>query len=413
MSCSLADSPYRRRLLEDERQRLFTPRGPGARYGAEVELLALDAEDGGPSPISRTLELLRRHGEPRGWRAVPGPHGVPALHLPDGGQVAFEPGGQVEYATPPRATPMAVADELARILPPLVEDAAAAGIRLVGRGIDPGTPLERARLFLPGERYEAMHRYLSRIGDAGPRMMLQTAAIQVNVELTDAAGGDGALRWRTLHGAAPYLTAIFANSAAYGGRDSGFASYRARQWRLLDRRRTGVLGRESDAAAEYTDFALEAGWIFGSGEREPEPFVEGLLRGETSLADWHGHLTTLFPEVRPRGYLEVRSIDALPPEWAAVPLAVVAGALADPAALRGTAEIVGAPDSARLQDAARHGLRDPGLAAGGVELFRHALEAGERTGVLEGRALTAAWSYFETYTARGLAPADEGVDQAA
>ena len=430
--CTIYGSPWRRRLLEDVRERLFTPATPagGRRYGAEVELLVLDMETGRPVTIfgdeavvgeidggsvarPGSLAFLLAHGARMGWREEPGPHGVPAIQLPEGGTISYEPGGQIEYATPPRATVAELTADLDRVIPPLVAAAAEAGIRLVGQGIDPLNPLERARPVLPGERYTAMRRYLARIGDAGPRMMLQTAAIQVNVELAGPEGEDGDRRYRVLHAAAPYLTAMFASSRTYAGADSGYASFRARQWRLLDRRRTGVLGREADLAAEYTDFGLEAGWIFGPEDREPEPFAEWVVRGEATLEDWRKHLTTLFPEVRPRGFLEVRCIDALPPEWCSVPVSLVAGLLADSRSLTEAAEVVGGPDSMLLQDAARLGLSDPALSGGAAALFEIALRAGERTGVLEGRPLDVARAFFHTYTARGRAPGDEGVGAAA
>ena len=436
---TIRDPASRGRLLEDVRERLFarpSGRRGGEWYGAEVELLVLDAATGRPLPIADdmadrddgpdpgdaagstaghggSLAFFRAYGEPLGWRVEAGPHGAPAIRLPDGGRLSYEPGGQIEYATPPRSTVADLAADLDRVVVPLVTAAAEAGIRLLGQGIDPVNPLERARAVLPGERYMAMRRYLSRIGDAGPRMMLQTAAIQVNVELGAAGGRDAEPRWRLLNAAAPYLTAAFASSRTYAGADSGYASFRARQWRLLDRRRTGVLGREADAASEYTDFALEAGWIFAPEDREPDPFGHWVARGEVTLEDWRRHLTTLFPEIRPRGFLEVRCIDALPARWCHVPVSLVAGLIADSRSLGEAAEVVGSPDSMLLQDAARLGLRDPRLGRGAAALFEIALRAGERTGVLQGRPLEVARAFFESYTARGRAPGDEAVGAAA
>ena len=431
-SCTVRGSPWHRRLLRDVAERLFSApagRPPGARYGAEVELLVLDAESGLPLTIfgeegggageggeggrGGSLAFLQAYGAPLGWRTVPGPHGAPAIHLPGGGTITYEPGGQIEYATTPRGSIAELTAELEGVIPPLVAAAADAGIRLLGRGIDPVNPLERARAVLPGERYTAMRRYLARIGEAGPRMMLQTAAIQVNVELADPEGRDAEARWRVLNAAAPYLTAIFANSSVHAGEETGFASFRARQWRLLDRRRTGLLGREADAVAEYTDFGLEAGWIFGPADREAEPFVEWVVRGEATVEDWRKHLTTLFPEIRPRGFLEVRSIDALPPEWCAVPAILTAGLCADGRGLAEAGEVVGGPDSVLLQDAARLGLAEPRLARGAAALFEIALRAGERTGVLDAHALDLAGAFFSAYTARGRMPCSGGVDAAA
>lgn len=417
MTCSLNDSAQRRRLLRDVRDRLFTPAHPGAgaRIGVEVEWIPWDTRRGRAMPIlddrdgPGSLSMIRDHGRTRHWDVAPGPHGVPCVKLPEGGRITFEPGGQIEYASPPMASVSDLTAHLEQVTQPLLRSARAHKMELIGRGIDPRTPSDQARLLLHGDRYVAMLRYLAGIGEAGPRMMLQTAALQVNVEL----GPEPALRWRVLNAAAPYLTAIFANSRVYDGRDSGYASFRARQWRLLDRRRTGVLGRDSDRAEEYLDFALNANWMFGPADRPAEAFAERLARGEASLDDWRRHLTTLFPEVRPRGFLEIRCIDALEPAWHPAPLVLIAGMLADSTSLRNAAAIVGAPDSQLLQDAARAGLADPRIGGPAARLFRTALTDAERAGAAGGVALETAWRYFETFTATGRSPGDEAVGAAA
>lgn len=417
MTCSLNDSPHRRRLLDDIRERLFTPAHPdtGPRTGVEVEWIPWDSRRDRVMPIldddqgPGSLALIREHGRQRGWTVTPGPHGVPCVDLTGGGSISFEPGGQIEYASPPMGSVDVLCQRLIEVEAPLREAFRAGGGELLGRGIDPTTPLSCARLVLPGERYVAMHRYLSAIGDAGPRMMLQTAAVQVNVEL----GPHPDLRWRVLNAAAPYLTALFANSRVYEARDSGYASFRARQWRLLDRRRTGVLGRGGDPAEEYLDFALNAGWIFRPADRPAEPFVEWLLRGEATLVDWRRHLTTLFPEIRPRGFLEIRCIDSLEPEWYPAPLVLLAGMLADEASLQRAATIVGVPDSQLLQDAAKAGMRDPRISGPAAALFQAALSDAERTGVAGGATLEAARRYFDSYTAAGRTPGDEATGAAA
>src|SRR5690606_38584295 len=115
-------------------------------------------------------------------------------------------------------------------------DAAAAGITLESIGMDPAHSLRESPLQLHADRYARMDEYLHSIGDAGARMMRQTAAIQVSID----PAHDAALTWRVLNRAAPVLTALFANSRTYNGEDSGYASYRAQAWRDLDPGRTGA-----------------------------------------------------------------------------------------------------------------------------------------------------------------------------
>ena len=178
-----------------------------------------------------------------------------------------------------------------------------------------------------------MDAYFTRLGPAGARMMRQTASLQVNLDW-HAAAAERALQWRVLNAAAPLLVAIFANSPVYAGQPTGYQSFRAHNWRAADPPRTGIFAAEGDAAGEYLGFALDAPMML-------RPTVEGgclaarewLARGELPRHQWVAHLTTLFPEVRPRGYLELRSIDALDSVWYAAPLALLAGLAYVPASL--------------------------------------------------------------------------------
>ncbi|MGH7507721.1 MAG: glutamate-cysteine ligase family protein, partial [Longimicrobiales bacterium] len=298
--------------------------------------------------------------------------------LPNGGAITLEPGGQVEYATPPHDAPVALLRDLGRVVPPLVDAAAGGGIALVGRGIDPFNALADVPLQLDAPRYRMMDEYFATTGSAGARMMRQTASVQLNVD----PAGDVETTWRVLNAAAPYLTALFANSSRYAGEDSGFASARAMTWRSVDPQRTGVLPCTGDIADEYAGFALWAPAMFlRTDDGGYLPICEWLRRGNATAETLATHLTTLFPEVRPKGYFEVRCIDARPAGQYAAPVLVVAGLTRDPAALAEAAALLGPPDPALLDRAARLGLRDPSIARTAAALYDLALDGCARLGV--------------------------------
>lgn len=224
-------------------------------------------------------------------------------------------------------------------------------------------------------------------GDPGLHMRVEAggrppgAAFRVHVS---AGPPDGAgRRWRALNAAAPCLAALFGTPAAAD--------------RLV------LLGARDDAAAELTDFALDADWVLGPPNRPVEPFLESLLRGEVTLDDWRRHLETLGPAVRPGAGFEVRCIGGLPGQWHAAPLVLLAGILADDDALGGAEAVLGAPDPARLRGAIRAGMGEPAVAETATALFRLALDAGDARN-LAPASMPVAREYFERFTARGLVP---------
>ena len=125
-----------------------------------------------------------------------------------------------------------------------------------------------------------------------------------------------------------------------------------------------------------------------------------------TLEEWHDHLTTLFPEVRPRGHFELRSADAVAPRWYAAPLALAVGITYDPGALRAAADLLGAPDLGLLDRAGRVGLRDPALASTAADLADIALDgcAALGPGYFHPADLEPARAFFDRYTRRGLCP---------
>jgi glutamate--cysteine ligase len=388
-------------------QATLTPR----RVGAETEFIPVETATGRRCPIegegtTATLPFLRRYGARQGWSETRTPKGTPCFTLPAGGTLTFEPGGQLEYSTPPCRSPSALLALLRAVVLPLRAAAAAEGITLLAVGIDPVNPIESAPLLLRTRRYQCMADYLAARSPAGARMMRQTAAFQVALDLDDEPW----LRWQVLNAAAPYVVAIFANSAVYAGAETGCASARATVWRTLDPARTGLPWSTARPVQRYLDFALAApAMLLPAVGGEHLPFVEWLDRARVTTHEWHDHLTTLFPEVRPRGHFELRSADAVSPQWYAAPIALAVGITYDSRALRAAADLLGTPDLACLERAGRLGLRDPSIARTASDLAEIALEGCEGLGpaYFNPSDLEQAAAFFDQYTRRGRCPADD------
>ena len=413
-------SLVRAALATDLAERAF--RGPIAgsltprQLGAEVELIPVESLTGRRCAIDTdgvisTLPFLRSYGGRQGWGESCTPKGTPCFTLPAGGTLTFEPGGQLEYSSPPCRSASSLLGLLRTVVVPLRAAAAAEGIDLLAAGIDPLNPVERAPMLLHATRYQRMADYLSRRGPAGARMMRQTAAFQVSVDFDDEPW----LRWRVLNAATPYVVAIFANSPIYAGEPTGHQSARADTWRNLDPVRTGIPYDERAPVEAYLEFALAAPAILlPTMDGEHRSLGEWLTRTHLTAEDWQDHLSTLFPEVRPRGHLELRSADAIAPEWYAAPLALTAGILYDSGALRAAADLLPFPDLGLLERAGRLGLHDPAIAQTAVDLFELALSgcAGLGSHYFHPSDIEQARAYFDRYTRRSRAPADDVVQDA-
>ena len=367
----------------------FSPDRSGAsRIGAEVELLALDVATRRPVPLvdgaTPLIPILRRLASDFGWMESAAYDGTPRFDVRGTGIISFEPGGQIEFSSAQCASAGALVRNLHGLVLPLRERLLSEGIELVSVGIDPCNDAVDIPLQLRVSRYERMTRHFERIGPFGIRMMRQTAAIQVSVD----RGPQPTHRWRLLNDLAPYLVAIFANSPDYRGEDSGHRSYRAHCWRQLDPSRTGVAEPSDDPAAAYTRFAAGATDILGE--------------------DWTTHLTTLFPEVRPRGHYEVRSCDAIDPQWYAAPIVFISALAYD---LRASQEaaLLAADSRVLLRVAGEQGLRNPDVARTARDLFQLALDGAKRLGpsYIDTETLDAAAEFYSRFTARDRSPADD------
>jgi glutamate--cysteine ligase len=367
----------------------FAPDVSGVRrVGAEVELLALDVATRRPVPLNDgrapLISALRRYGAENGWREFSAYDGTVRFDANGAGIISFEPGGQIELSSAPCESASLLVRSLHGVVLPLRAHLSSEGIELASIGIDPVNDAKNIPLQLPVARYERMTRYLESIGPFGIRMMRQTAAIQISVD----RGATPSARWRLLNDLAPYLIALFANSAEYLGEATGHQSYRAHCWRQLDPSRTGVAEPSDDPAEAYVRFAVGAGEILGD--------------------DWDTHLTTLFPEVRPRGHYEVRSCDAVDPRWYAAPIVFIS-ALAYDEVAASEAALLAADSRALLRAAGQRGLHDSAIARTARDLFQLALDGARRLGpsFIDNETLAAAAEYYSRYTARDRAPSDD------
>lgn len=395
-------------LLDDVRQRLFAPtRSTTPRaIGLELELIpitrstrrpALPGLDSDPSTGSIMMELGRRSG----WTEQGNAEDPSSWRTRSDAVISFEPGGQIEISTAPFAAARDAIGDAEEIVKALLEAMDDEGIELVARGVDPYNDIDAVPLQLHRERYAGMTRYFESIGPSGVRMMRQTAAVQINVERGEQPEG----RWRLLNALAPIVVALFANSREYAARRTEWASYRSYLWRTLDPSRTGIVYDSADPARRYLDFALDAGYMRSdSPGADYNSFRDRLNDPRLTREDWLFHLSTLFPEVRPKEFFELRSADTVAIAWLAAPVVFVAGLVYSEPHSRRAAELLGAPREALLERAGRLGVADPEIGQLAAELASLALEGASTLGrdYFHDTDLAAAREYF----ARVLAARD-------
>jgi glutamate--cysteine ligase len=267
-----------------------------------------------------------------------------------------------------------------------------AGIELLALGVDPFNAIDSVPLQLHRQRYTGMTRYFDSIGPSGVKMMRQTAALQMNIE----RGEDPKSRWRLLNGLAPIVVALFANSRQYEHRPTGWASYRAQLWRTLDPSRTGIIYDEATHVERYLSFALDAIAMRGGDGSAFRPFREWINVPAVKREDWLFHLSTLFPEVRPKEFFELRSADTIEPDALAAPVVFVTSLVYDEESARQAAELIGAPSEKLLERAGRLGLADPEIRRIASRLVVLALDGGRRLGAeyIRRPHLAAAYQFF-------------------
>ena len=303
------------------------------RIGTEHEKIAFRTDDlrpvpyAGPRGIRAIMEeLIARYG----WEPIHEGDNIIALKRPEGepaASVSLEPGGQFELSGAPLATLHEVADE-ARLH---IEQVGAIGeelkIGFLGMGFSPKWTLDETPR-MPKRRYAVMSRYMPRVGKGGLEMMYRTATIQVNLDFADEA--DMVKKLRMSLALQPLATAIFAASPFKEGAPNGYRSLRSEVWRDTDRNRTGLLPFVFESGMcfdRYVEYALDVPmyFIYRKGEyidvagASFRDYMAGelatklqrpeLAELEPTIDDWSDHITTIFPEVRMKRFLEMRGAD--------------------------------------------------------------------------------------------------------
>jgi glutamate--cysteine ligase len=372
------------KLLDDIRRRFFSPQDSEAPHtiGVELELIPvlastrLPAFPGGNGPQS-TAAVLSRLGARERWLEQSVENDPPSWTLADGAHISFEPGGQIEISSAPHATASGAVWATQLLVAAIREAMQPAGIELITNGVDPRNGIDAVPLQLRRDRYARMTRFFDAIGPSGVRMMRQTAAVQINVE----RGRSPVARWALLNSLAPYIVALFANSRRYAGKRTEYASYRAHLWRTLDPSRTGLPCDSTDPAVRYLAFALDAKAMRSSdGTRPWMTFRDWMRATPVSDDDWRFHLSTLFPEVRPKEFFEIRSADAIDSEHLAAPVVFVTGIVYDDESASTASQLMPAPSEELLERAGRLGLADPEIHGVVSRLSDLALSGAERLG---------------------------------
>ena len=265
--------------------------------------------------------------EDYGWEPVIENGNVIALSGSDGA-VSLEPAGQLELSGAPLVNLHQTCAETGRHLDQVKAIGAKTGKGFLGLGMWPDKT--RAELpIMPKGRYAIMLNHMPRVGTMGLDMMLRTCTIQVNLDYSSEA--DMVQKFRTSLALQPLATALFANSPFTEGKPNGFLSYRSHIWSDTDPHRTGMLpfvfedGFGYDRYAEYMldvpmYFVFREGKYIDAAGLSFRDFLEGklaVLPGELPTAsDWVDHLSTAFPEVRLKSFLEMRGADGGP--WSTI-----------------------------------------------------------------------------------------------
>jgi glutamate--cysteine ligase len=404
------------------------------RIGTEHEKFPFHTADFSPVPYdgpSGIRALLAEMAKRFGWQPIHEGDSITALsdpHCDFGGSITLEPGGQFELSGAPLKTIHETCAEVNHHLRQVAEAGGALGIGFLGLGFSPKwTRAETPSM--PKGRYKIMRDYMPKVGSHGLDMMYRSCTVQVNLDFASEA--DMVTKLRVGLALQPVVTALFANSPFTERRPNGYLSFRSEIWRDTDKARTGMLPfafEDGMGFERYADYALDVPMYFvyrdgryidvaGASFRD---FLAGRLPqlpGErATLSDWSDHLTTLFPEVRLKRYLEMRGADGGPwRELCALP-AIWTGLLYDQVSLDAAWALVKdwtAEERQAMRDAVpRLALKTPFRGGTVLDIAREAVAIAKSGLIARGamnpgcRDETSFLEIVETIAASGITPAE-------
>lgn len=273
----------------------------------------------GPNGIRALLDGVARE---TGWEPFyDGDNPIGLRNKAVAGGISLEPGGQFELSGAPQDDLHGTATEMAEHMAISKKVAAPLDIHFLGLGVTPLWSVDEI-CPMPKSRYGIMKPYMEQVGTLGTSMMFRSATIQTNLDFADEA--DMVRKLRVSVALQPVATALFANSPFVDRRDSGYLSFRSHIWLHTDDDRTGMLPFAFDEGfgfEQYADYALDVPMYFVIRNDQyinvaGESF-RAFLRGELpqlpgekpTIKDWEDHLSTIFPEVRLKQFLEMRGAD--------------------------------------------------------------------------------------------------------
>lgn len=341
------------------------------RIGTEHEKFVFFAKDNGPVPYfgeASISGLLKAMQEKLGWDPIVDGDNIIGLGERHGkGAISIEPGGQFELSGAPLETIHQTCLEADAHISLAKEIAAPMGISFLGLGGSPKWSIASTPR-MPKSRYEIMTRYMPKVGAKGLDMMYRTCTVQVNLDFSSEA--DMARKMRVSMKMQPVATALFASSPFTEGKPNGLQSWRGDIWRDTDNRRAGTLPfvfKSDFGFSDYVEWALDAPMYFivRNGRYHDctritfRQFMNGALEGELAdwrpnMGDWTNHLSTLFPDVRLKRFLEMRGADCGPLAYISALPALWVGLLYDEAALAEAEALTadwGAEDVVAMRDA--------------------------------------------------------------
>ncbi len=299
------------------------------RIGTEHEKFAFFRADNSPVPYfgeNSISGLLKGLEAKSGWEPILDGENIIGLSEPSGmGAISIEPGGQFELSGAPLENIHQTCKESNAHLAAVREIAEPMGIRFLGIGGSPKWTLAETPV-MPKSRYGIMSRYMPKVGTQGLDMMYRTCTIQVNLDFSSEA--DMRKKMRVSMKLQSLATALFASSPFTEGKLNGLQSWRGDIWRDTDNNRSGLLDftfRDDFAFHDYVEWALDVPMYFivRDGRYKDcthitfRQFMNGALKGEIAgweptMGDWTNHLSTLFPDVRLKRFLEMRGADGGP-----------------------------------------------------------------------------------------------------